>query len=90
MVIVFVKDVTETLQLGDRMKKQNKGILYGMIYFAVVVCVVCLLVIVFAFSIVADNLLLMMISSIPIFLITLFQSMVIRDMVIYKKYGVEP
>lgn len=72
------------------MKKQNKGILYGMIYFSVVICVVCILVILFAFSIVIDNPLLMMISSIPIFLITLFQSMVIRDMVIYKKYGVKP
>ena len=70
------------------MKKQNKGILYGAVYFLVMTCIVCVSMIVFAFGVFIDNLLLMMIPGIIIFLISMFQSITIRDMVIYKKYGV--
>lgn len=72
------------------MKKQNKGILYGNLYFGIINGSICLLIIVLAYGVFLDNLLLMFIGGIPIVLITFFQSMVIRDMVIYKKYGVKP
>ena len=72
------------------MKKENKGILYGAVYFLVMTCVVCVSLIAFAFGVFIDNLLLMIIPSLIVFLISLFQSMAIRDMIIYKKYGVKP
>ena len=72
------------------MKKENKGILYGAVYFLIMTCTVCVSLIVFAFGVFIDNLLLMIIPSLIVFLVSFFQSVTIRDMVIYKKYGVKP
>ena len=73
----------------EMMKKQNKGILYGAVYFLIMTLTVCVSLIVFAFGVFIDNLLLMIIPSIIVFLVSFFQSVTIRDMVIYKKYGVK-
>ena len=67
------------------MRKWIKGILYGNLYFGIVSTTVCILMITFAYGIYLDNLPLMIGSSFPIVMITLFQSMAIRDL-IYKKY----
>ena len=67
------------------MKKWIKGILYGNLYFGIISVSVCLLMIVLVYGVFLDNLLLMFIGGVPIVLVTLFQSMAIRDLIIYNK-----
>lgn len=80
----------KTFQIGDMMRKQNKGILYGSIYFLIMTLTICVSLIIFAFGVHLDFLPLMIIPSLIIFLVSFFQSITIRDYVIYKKYGVKP
>lgn len=70
------------------MKKWIKGILYGNLYFGIISSVVLISLIVLTYGVYLNNLLFMLVGGCSVILITLFQSMVIREYIIYKKYGV--